>query len=81
MLNLDHSEMEGYIYRNKAIFNRQSEKVFLVFLVFFCTYRNKWYLTWIKFRMDKSSRFLRFYAKTVKLNPREMYKNLLARKI
>ena len=29
------------IYRNNAIFTRQFEKAFSVFLVFFCTYRNK----------------------------------------
>ena len=42
---------------------------------------NNTYLTWIKFRVDKISRFSRFLIKTAKLNPREIHLNGANREI
>ena len=78
LLNLDHSEVKGSILQEQS---HLYQTIWESFLVFFCTYSNKWYLMGIKFRMDKSSRFSRLFAKTAKLNPREMYKNRLDHEI
>ena len=43
--------------------------------------RTSMYLTWIKFRVDKISRFSRFLIKTAKLNPREIHLNGANREI
>ena len=46
------------IKHNRVILNKTNER---------------YYLTWIKFRVDKISRFSRFLIKTAKLNPREIH--------
>ena len=39
------------------------------------------YLKWIKFRVDLIPRFLRFFAKTAKLNPRDINEKSTDREI